>query len=189
MKQSLKNTIECLPEILLRNAPSMMRRLLAAIQEAMAKDSQLPNAAYSALLLKMSEPELVREFEAALKPLLITVKHEAGKPGLSTGGLSLSLEPLEATAAAPDLEFQTSTAVFDTLNTHARQLGVTGVGAYNKDLFLTALKNAFVQARIDPLEVTKLMPMILRALNAELVNVYGKLNSVQRETAEAPTAA
>lgn len=186
MEPTFKNTIDRLPEILLRNAPSMMKRMVATIQQTIAQDGQLANASYSALLLKVSEPDLVREFEVAMKKLAIAIERETSQPALSTAGLSLSLEPLEAVAAVSEADFLTSTAQFDVLSAHAKSLGVTGVNAYKKDLFVTALKNAFTQAHIDGHEVAKLMPYALRALNTELVNIYGKLNAVQRDAAPAP---
>ncbi len=183
MNPLLQNTINVLPDILAQNAPSMMRRMLAAMQHGMAQDNQLPNAAYSTLLLKVSEPDLVREFAVAIKHAVEASKLEASNRGQFASSLSMSLEPLEDTAGNASTDFLPATASFNALTAHAKKLGVTGLSLYKKELFLAALKDTFVRARIDGQEVNKIMPYANRALCAELVNVYGKLNAVQRDAA------
>lgn len=118
MNAKLKTTISQLPEILSRNAPTMMRRMVVAIQAAIAQDQNLANASYSALLLKLSEADLVREFEVAIKDAAGQIRAGSGTDGHSlSGGLSLELANDLDTSATDDL--LTSSASFEKLKARA----------------------------------------------------------------------
>lgn len=175
MSETLQRTVSKLPEILHKNAPSMMQRMVDAMQQAIAADPQLGPSSYCALLLKMSCADLAREYDRALGESLSAINQ------LSAQGSSsrwLSIEPLEAGAALSDGEFSRSTASFDKLRTRASGLGVKGLAAYGKDLFLAALNEAFGRARIDPIEAEKMMPFARQALDAELAKLYARLDSL-----------
>lgn len=180
MKKTLKNTIRLLPEILVKNAQSMMRRMIAAMQNEITQDSRLANASYSALLLKVSEAELIHEFDVAIRDAMKTTAFDPNKTGVTATDLSMSLELVDDEAKSSKEDFRTSTALFSTLCANARNVGVAGVDAFNKDVFLIPLKNAFEKSRIDSEEMAKLMPYARRALNSELLNVYGKLDALER---------
>ncbi len=175
MSETLKRTVGNLPAILHKNAPAMMQRMVDVMQQAIAADPQLGPASYCALLLKMSSPDLAREYDRALGDSLGAL-NEPSVAGASSRWLSI--EPLDAAAAQSDRDFASSIALFDRLKTRASGLGVKGLGAYGKDLFLAALNEAFARSRIDPAEAEKLMPFARQALNAELAKFYAKLDSL-----------
>jgi hypothetical protein len=158
MSDTLRKTIGNMPQILHKNAKSMMQRMIDAMQEAIAADPHLGPSSYCALLLKMSSGDLGREYERALGESLGTIR------GAGAGSSSqwLSIEPLEAAAALSAHEFEASTALFEKLRSRVNGLGIKGLSAYGKDLFLAALKEAFDRSGIDLTEVEKLMPLARR---------------------------
>lgn len=174
MSETLKKTVGSMPQILHKNAKSMMQRMVDAMQEAIAADPQLGPSCYCALLLKMSSGDLGREYERALGESLGAIKPS----GSGSSSQWLSIEPLEAAAALSAHDFAGSTALFEKLRARATGLGVKGLGAYGKDLFLAALKEAFDRSGIDLAEVERLMPFARRALDAELAKFYAKLDSL-----------
>ena len=174
MSETLKKTVGNMPQILHKNAKSMMLRMVDAIQEAIAAEPQLGPSSYCALLLKMSSDDLAREYERALGEALGEIKPSS--PGSSSQWLSI--EPLEAAAALSAQDFSGSTALFNKLRARATGLGVKGLGAYGKELFIAALKEAFDKSGIDPAEVEKMMPFARRALDVELAKFYAKLESL-----------
>jgi hypothetical protein len=175
MNDALKTQLSLLPDALSQSAPSIMQSMVANMQSQISRDLQLVNASYSLLLLKLSEPDLSREFGVALREAMGAVKTGAHKANAFSGGLSLSLELIDDDAPDSEDDFSASTAQFNRLSAHAKSIGVAGFGAFTKEVFLNALKEAFVKARIDSTEVTKLMPYARRALDAELTKVYAKL--------------
>lgn len=174
MSEVLKTTVGSLPQILHKNAKAMMQRMVDAMQEAIAADPQLGPSCYCALLLKMSSGDLGREYERALGESLGTIKPSG--PGSSSQWLSI--EPLQAAEALSARDFAGSTELFEQLRTRASGLGVKGLGAYGKDLFIAALKETFDRSKIEPAEVERLMPFARRALDAELAKLYAKLDSL-----------
>ena len=179
MNSPLKKAIDRLPDIMLKNAASMMQRMILTTQNNMTQDPALANAAYCALMLKMSAPDLIREFHAAMEQAMQSLKASAGKSGLFSGGLSLSLE-LETDASADTSvnDLQPASAAFDTLCACARAHQLEVSSAFGPDIFLTVLKDAFAKSRIDSTEAQKIMPYARSALNTELVNLYGKLGAL-----------
>ena len=178
MSEILKKTVAHLPEILPKNAKSMMQRIVDATQDAIAADPQFGASSYSALLLKMSSDDLVREFDLAIRQTMSEMHEQSGVPGLSDQWLGLSVEPLEAAEAPTDADFSTSTALFEKLSAKARDLGVDGFGACSKGVFLACFNDAFTNSHIDPGEARKIRPFARQALNGELVKLYAKLDSL-----------
>lgn len=178
MSEILKKTVALLPEILPKNAKSMMQRIVDAMQNAIAADPQLGASSYRSLLLKMSSDDLVREFDLAIRESMKTIQLAAGGPGVSALGLGLSIEPLDVAEAPSDTDFLSSTARFEKLCAKASGLGVSGLGAYSKDVFLASFNEAFAKSRIDPAEAKKMMPVARQALNGELEKLYEKLDSL-----------
>jgi len=176
MSEILKKTVALLPEILPKNAKSMMQRMVDAMQNAMAADPQLGASSYRSLLLKMSSDDLVREFDLAIRESMKTIQLAAGGPGISA--LGLSIEPLDGAEATSDTDFLSSTALFEKLCAKANGLGVSGLGAYSKDVFLASFNEAFAKSRIDSAEAKKMMPIARQALNGELAKLYEKLDSL-----------
>jgi len=178
MSEILKKTVAQLPEILPKNARSMMQRMVDAMQNAMAADPQLGPSSYRSLLLKMSSDDLVREFDLAIRESMKTIQQAPGARGGAGLGLGLSIESLDADADSPDADFLSSTALFKKLCAKASGLGIEGLGTYSFDVFLAALNDAFAKSRIDRAEAKKMMPVARQALNGELVKLYEKLDSL-----------
>ncbi len=177
MNSPLKKAIDHLPEIMMKNAASMMQRMILTTQNNMTQDPALANAAYCALMLKMSAPDLIREFHAAMEQAMQSLKASAGKSGLFGGGLSLELES-DASADTSVNDLQPASAAFDTLCACARAHQLEVSSAFGPDIFLTVLKDAFAKSRIDSTEAQKMIPYARSALNTELVNLYGKLGAL-----------
>ena len=180
MSEILKKTVAQLPEILPKNARSMMQRTVDAMQKAMAADPQLGASSYRSLLLKMSSDDLVREFDLAIRESMKTIQQASGARAGAGLGLGLSIEPLDGDADSPDADadFLSSTALFKKLCAKASGLGIEGLGNYSFDVFLAALNDAFAKSRIDRAEAKKMMPVARQALNGELVKLYEKLDSL-----------
>ena len=178
MSEILKKTVAQLPEILPKNARSMMQRMVDAMQNAMAADPQLGASSYRSLLLKMSSDDLVREFDLAIRESMKTIQQASGAQGVAGLGLGLSIESLDADAGSSDADFLSSTALFRKLCAKASGLGIEGLGTYSFDVFLAALNDAFAKSRIDRAEAKKMMPAARQALNGELAKLYEKLDSL-----------
>ncbi len=178
MKEALKNAIDGLPENLSQDAPSMMRRMLVAMHADIAQDGQLANASYCSLLLRLSEPDLVREFDLAMKDAMHSIKAGASRMEFLSSGLSLSMTPIDGRQTTLHDDFGSSAALFKKICAKAADHGVEGLAAFNQDLFLAAVKDAFRKSRIDNSEAASLLPYAQRALNAELMGLYGKLDAL-----------
>ncbi len=185
MKEVLQSAIDRLPELLVKYAPSMMRRMIAAMQEEITQRGQLANPSYSSLLLKMGEADLMREFETAIKDAMQSIKSKPARQGARDDGPSLLLELFDEESASLVDDFRGSSDQFAARCTKARNLGATGIENFGKDGFRKALKTAFDRSRIEPEAMTDLMPYARRALNGELLKVYGKLDALG---ADAPTS-
>lgn len=189
MKQALQKAVDRLPEVLVQYAPTMMRRVIASMREQMATGGQTENASYCALLLKVGEADLVREFDAALREAIESGRSPAGEQEAPVAVPSLLLELVDETQTVSASDFAASTALFSTLSARARSLGVEGLRKYNKELFLAALMLAFAKARIEPKAMADLTPPARRALDGELLKIYAKVDAVGREPTPPPMAA
>jgi len=178
MSETLKKTIAGLPEILPKNAKSMMQRMVAAMQEAIAADPALGATSYRSLLLKMSSDDLAREFDHSIREAMKAIQMAAAGPAHAAMGLGLSMEPMHADADSSEADFQSSTALFKKLSAKAAGLGIKSLGGYSKDVFLTAVNEAFAKSRIDPIEAKKMMPLARQTLNGELTKLYEKLDAL-----------
>lgn len=163
--------IDALPAILQKNAQSMMRRMIVAMQSEMTKDPAFVNATYYALLIKLGENDLVREFEDSFKDSMEVITTGSGR----TVSAGLSFELVDDSSACVDSDFSTSTIEFEQLCEYCKLLGISGIGMFEKDVFLKPLKSALLKARIRDAEAVHILPVARRALNAELVNLYQKL--------------
>ena len=189
MKHALQKAVDRLPDVLVQYAPTMMRRVIASMREQMATGGQTENASYCALLLKVGEADLVREFDAALRQAMESIKSQAGEPEAAVAVPSLLLELVDETQTVSANDFAASTALFSTLCARARSLEVEGLKKFNKELFLAALMLAFAKARIEPKAMAELTPPARRALDGELLKIYGKVDAVGREPTPPPMAA
>lgn len=178
MKETLKNAIAVLPGEVTQGAQSMMRRMVAAMQNELAQDRVLANASYCSLLLKLSETDLVREFDLAIKEAMSSIRVGSGQTDVFAGGLSLSMTLIDDAESNAKSDFSTSTALYEKICAKAGAYQPEGLLACNKDVFLAALKASFLKARIGGTEVADLLPAARRALNAELVSLYSKLDSL-----------
>ncbi len=176
MNQTLQQTIDRLPAILVHNAPSMIQRMLVSIKAMIAERGYQANASRGLLFLKVGEADLVREFGVAMaqgaEAVRQKIERQRGSPP------SLALEMLGDAQAHSADDFKTSDDCFSSLCNKAAAAGVVGCDAYDKQVFLTVLQQAFEQSRMDAQALDELMPYARRALNAELCRVYGKLESV-----------
>lgn len=164
MTHPLQTTIDRLPELLERNAPAMMRRIVARMKAEAALSGQ---SSHGGLFLKVAEEDLVREFTAGVRNAF--APGEAGAFDIA-GSLSL-----DSNYGAID-EFETSSDAFRALRDTATRLGVKGVGNYGKSPFVTAMKEAFKQSRMDAKATEELMPSAKSALNDELKALYTQLD-------------
>jgi hypothetical protein len=159
-------------ELLLHDAPAMMRRMVAGLQSEVVP---LSNASYCTLLLKLSENDLVREFAAGINGAMAAGGGDEGFAKTEAAGLSFSLEPLEPTELASKDDLATSAALLAQLKAAADGHSVVGAGLLTKDFFPDLLKSIFEKARIEGSESATLMPLARRALNAELVALYKRV--------------
>lgn len=178
MTKTLQTVINQLPALLVRDAGAMMGRMVAAMQSAIAQDPQFANASYCALLLKLSEPDLRREFELALEEALKATETDPGKQDIFQPSTTLSLEPIDEAVTKLERDFAASTTCFQQVLAKAREQRVDGVGFFKKEVFLNALGDAFAKSRVDKAVITKLMPYAGRALNTTLLDLYRKLEAL-----------
>jgi hypothetical protein len=168
MEHALQRAVDRLPEILEKNAPAMMRRIVAHMRSKLTADGVVGNVSHGMLFLKVGEEDLVREFLAATTAAF--VKNEPTDFG------ALSLEPEGGKQTYP--EFAGSDAAFDKLCADAANVRVSGFERYDKGKFLGALGEAFVHARMDSRATAELLPYAKVALNAELQALYTKLDEL-----------
>jgi len=166
METALHKAIEQFPAILERNAPAMMRRMIARMKAQLENDDRAGGqVSHGLLFLRVGEDDLVREFLAATTSTF--VKNEPSEFG------GLSLEPEGGRPQLP--EFQSSDVAFAKLCAEADRLRVFGTDGYGKEKFLDAMTDAFVRSRMDERATAELMPYAKSALNAELQALYSKL--------------
>ena len=178
MSDIFKKTVDHLPEILVKNASAMMLRMVAVMQQAVAADQQMENAAYCALVLKMTAENLAEQFDLAVRESMAAIRRDGGNAQFSATGLSLSIEAEDDATSSVVADFQSSTAAFDRVCAKASGLGVRGVRLYNKDVLLACVNEAFAKSRVDPSEAAKVLPFARRALNDELLRLYAKLDAL-----------
>lgn len=168
MEHALQTAINRLPEILERNAPGMMRRIVARMKAQMEQDDRAGDLSHGLLFLKVGEEDLVREFLAATRAAF--VRNEPSGFG------GLSLEPEEGRRDFP--EFRESDMAFAKLCENAARLHVLGADVYDKKRFIETMADAFGRARMDTRATAELTPYARVALDAELQGVYTKLNQL-----------
>ncbi len=176
MNPTLQKAIDRMPAILVKNAPSMIQRMLVAMKAMIAERGHQANASHGMLFLKVGEADLVHEFGVATAQEVEVVRQEIERRRGSPP--SLALETFGAADAHPGDDFNTSDACFSSLCNKAAAWGVIGCDAYDKDVFIKILEQAFQQSRMDRQASAELMPYARRALNTELCKLYGKLETV-----------
>ncbi len=173
MPNALKNVNFLTPENLVSEAPAMIARILDHMQTSLARDGNLPNVPYCALLVKLGAQDLAREFPESLKATLASQAAEL--PSLAPMfTLELTLDD------APDPAAETmrqSSALFEQLCANAKTLGIKGLDAIGKTTYMTALREAMAKARIDDANVNHLMPYACSALDVELAALYGRVSA------------
>jgi len=167
MEKAFRETIGRLPQIIERNAPGMMKRMLVRIKEQITQGENSDNTGHGQLFLKVGEDDLVNQFAAAAHSTF------AKKEDSELAGLSLEPE-----SGSIDAEFAGSMAAFDKLRESAGKLGVGSLDRYNKDAFLKAMMDAFKQARMDERATDELVPFARAALDVELQAFYSKLDDL-----------
>jgi len=177
MSETFKKTVARLPEIVARNAGSMMQRMVQAMQQEIASDLRFEKATACTLVLKVASDHLVREFDLAVRAAMDKIKSRAGKPPeFSASNLTLEVEPTGPDTVAADLHG--CTVAFRSLCAKADLLDVDGVDAFNKEVLLAAVEKAFRKARVEPEAASAILPYARRALNAELLNLYRRLEAL-----------
>ena len=192
MQDAVKISLAKLPEQVIGYAPTMAARAVATMHQQLARDAHLPQMSYAGLLVKLGASDLARGFVAHLSDTLRGKSAAQPQPAFAASTISrMSLE-LQATDG-PDLAMlalQASSDRFKALNIRAKSLGLREFRVYGKDLFLAALREGFVMARIDDSNVALLRPYACGALNAELVALYERfdvlLDKIQQARASGP---
>jgi hypothetical protein len=177
MEHPLKTTIDRLPELLQKNAPTMMRRMVARMKAGIARDDLAGDLSHGGLFLRVGEEDLVLAFADTIKEAF--APRERGRFDSSIL-MSLELEDEKAAVADP---FESSTASFQELCKTAQGLGIQGTERYRKDTFVAAMKDAFAHSRMDAMATEQLMPHAKAALNAELAALYTQLEAISRRPA------
>lgn len=176
MNSTLQNAIDRMPAIMVKNAPSMIQRMLVVMKATVAERGHQANASHGMLFLKVGEADLVREFGVATAQVVDAVRQQIelrrGSPP------SLKLEMFGDGDADAGDTFDTSDACFSRLCNKAAAWGVIGCEAYDRAVFIKILEQAFAHSRMDRQASAELMPYARQALNAELCKLYGKLESV-----------
>lgn len=178
MSEVFKQTVQRLPDILVKNAGPMMQRIVLAMQKAIAEDQQLPDASYCVLLLKMAADDLAAGFERSIRESMDALRSSDAQPGFTATSFSLAIEDTSHEAAAERADFQAATAAFDRFAARGKSLGMRGLRSYDKDVLWTCLKQAFAKSRVSAEEASKVLPYARRALNDELVRLYAKLEAL-----------
>ena len=178
MEHKLKTTIDRLPELLKKNAGAMMQRMTARLKAELIRHDPAGNLAHAALLLRVGEDDLAVAFIDAVSETF--APQERGGFDFS---IPMSLELDDEQVAGTD-PFASSTAAFHILCDTAEELGIHSVQRYGKDVFLGAVKDAFVRSRMDATTTEHLMPFVKIALDAELARLYAQLAALG--TARAP---
>jgi hypothetical protein len=166
MPHPLQTTIDRLPDVLEKNAPAMMRRMVARMRAAPGHSS------HGGLFLKVGEEDLVREFAAAVRECFAPSEDK-----FLSQGISMRLSTDSGYGIGID-EFETSTTAFHSLCQHAAKAGIDGMERYGKDAFLQAMKHAFERSRMDARATEELMPPAKTELNTELRALYRQLDAV-----------
>ena len=174
MENKFKTTIDRLPELLKKNAAAMMQRMTAQIKAEMIRHDPAGNLAHAVLLLRVGEADLAVAFVDAVAETF--APRERGRFDFSMP-MSLDLEEEQVAGTDP---FASSTAAFDILCDTAEELGIPGVQRYSKDVFLGAVKDAFVRSRMDATTTEHLLPFVKTALDAELARLYAQLAALGR---------
>jgi uncharacterized protein YigA (DUF484 family) len=174
MKEMLESAVAQMPDAIAKSAPAMVSRIVEAMQLALARDAQLPNMSYCALLMKLGANDVTRAFLADLSEAVAQLRKPLNPAAAATSMAGLWLEPIGE--ADPSLDtMQQSNELFGRVVAKARALGVKGVDAYGKAFFLGPLNQALVKARIDDVNIARIMPYACRALDAELVSLYSRM--------------
>jgi hypothetical protein len=185
MNPTLQKAIDRMPTILVKNAPSMIQRMLVAMKAMIAERGHQANASHGMLFLKVGEADLVREFGVVTAQVVDAVRQKIelrrGSPP------SLKLEMFGDVDAHPGDTFNTSDSCFSSLCNKAVAWGVIGCEAYDSAVFIKILEQTFEQSRMDRQASAELMPYARQALNMELCKLYSKLESVA--VAAGPTPA
>ena len=176
MNPTLQKAIDRMPTILVKNAPSMVQRMLVTMKAMVSERGHQANASHGMLFLKVGEADLVREFGVATAQAVDAVRQKIERRRGSPPSLSLEMD--SDGDAHPGDDFNTSDAIFSSLCNKATAWGVIGCDAYDKDVFIKILEQAFERSRMDHQASAELMPYARQALNSELCKLYGKLESV-----------
>lgn len=178
MSDLFKQTVARLPEILVKNASSMMLRMVGAMQKSMTEDGRLADASYCVLLLKMTADDLASGFERSIRESMDSLRSGDAGQAFSATGFSLAIEPIGDDVSAEKAAFQTSSVAFEKFCAKGKSLGVRGLRNYERDILLTCLKQALVKSRMSSDEAARMLPYARRALNDELVRLYARLEAL-----------
>jgi hypothetical protein len=144
----------------------LMRRIIVSMQSVITHDNTLENRSYCELMLRLSEPDLVREFAVAMTEAVASIGINAFPCDFSFELMPPELADTEAS------DFVTSNAKYKQLCASPEKLIARTVSPFNKDFFLNPLEDAFKKARIGSTEIKRMMPYARRALDQELLQFY-----------------
>jgi hypothetical protein len=180
MATTLKTTIDNFPEILNKNASSLMLRIISKTKASLIDDSNLSNASACNFFLKTATKDLVSNFESILKSSLheIELKQTSGKTDIFGLSLSLTLDS-EGDEEQLAIAKMKSTVLFDMLCAKGKKNEIAGVGTYDVKLFMNAMREAFNNSKFEDSELVSIFPHAIRALDSELIQLYEKLDCLE----------
>jgi hypothetical protein len=180
MAATLKTTIDNFPEILSKNASSLMQRIILKTKESLTDDSHLSNASACNFFLKTATKDLVTNFESILKSSLyeIKLKQASGKNDIFGLALSLTLDS-EGDEEQLAIAKMKSMVLFEKLCAKGKENEISGVGTYDVKLFMNAMREAFHKSKFEDSELSSIFPHAIRALDSELIQLYEKLDCLE----------
>ena len=156
----------------------MVLLMVGMMQKSMTEDGQLADASCSVLPLKMTADDLAGGFERSIRGSMdARYSGDAGQADTATG-FSLAIEPIGDDVSAEKAAFRTVSLAIDKLYAKGRSPGVRGLRKCERDVLFTCFQQALAKSRMSSDEAAKMLPYARRALNDELVRLYGMLEAL-----------
>ncbi len=150
-----------------KNSTLLIEKISLFVLDALSKDAHLPNITATILFFKVSISDINREFPSEVQALLRI------QPTNET--FSFELTSIDEDDHNSILEL--SSRYFDKLCSNANTLNIYGINLYSKNTFISPLKKALSRVRLDSNSISRLMPYIYLALDAELISLYRLVNT------------
>ena len=178
MQEAVKRSLAKLPEQISGHAPTLVARVLAALQERLARDAHLPKVSHAALMIKLGANDVAQGFAAHVSD---TLSGKAPAPETAVFAVStisgMTLEAMEGPDSAT-LALKACGERFKAVRARAKRMGLRDFRPYKPELFLAALREGFARARIDADNQALLMPYAGAALDGELQALYARFDAM-----------